>query len=181
MDFVAIDVETANSDCSSICQIGIARFENGELKETWESYINPRDYFDPMNISIHGIDENSVQSAPFFENVYEKLKQSLENNIVIHHMGFDKTAISRAMKKHGLTEFKVKWLDSAKMVRRTWKEYSSKGYGLGNITKQLGIVFNHHDALEDAIAAGKVAVKAIEKSQLSLDDWLKRVKKPINL
>jgi hypothetical protein len=24
MDFIAIDVETSNSDCSSICQVGVA-------------------------------------------------------------------------------------------------------------------------------------------------------------
>lgn len=28
-DFVAIDVETANADMASICQIGIAGFANG--------------------------------------------------------------------------------------------------------------------------------------------------------
>ena len=35
MDFVAIDVETANADLASICQIGIAHFSNSVLIRTY--------------------------------------------------------------------------------------------------------------------------------------------------
>jgi DNA polymerase-3 subunit epsilon len=31
MDFVAIDVETANPDMASICQVGLAAFSNGAV------------------------------------------------------------------------------------------------------------------------------------------------------
>ena len=33
MNFAAIDVETANPDCASICQIGIAEFKDGALAD----------------------------------------------------------------------------------------------------------------------------------------------------
>ena len=33
MNFVAIDVETANASMASICQIGLAEYENGVLSE----------------------------------------------------------------------------------------------------------------------------------------------------
>ena len=68
MDFVAIDVETANPDMASICQIGIACFKDGKLEKEWVSLINPEAYFDPINTSIHGIGESSVSSAPLFED-----------------------------------------------------------------------------------------------------------------
>jgi DNA polymerase-3 subunit epsilon len=54
MDFVALDVETANADSSSICQIGLATFEDGCLVDEWSTLVNPEDYFDPFNVSIHG-------------------------------------------------------------------------------------------------------------------------------
>jgi DNA polymerase III epsilon subunit-like protein len=60
MEFVAIDVETANADLASICQIGIAHFVDGKFCEIWESLVNPEDEFDFINISIHGIDESMV-------------------------------------------------------------------------------------------------------------------------
>lgn len=31
MEFVAIDVETANADMASICQIGIAKYSKGKI------------------------------------------------------------------------------------------------------------------------------------------------------
>ena len=48
-DFLVIDVETANADYSSICQIGIADYQDGELINSWESLINPNDYFNSWN------------------------------------------------------------------------------------------------------------------------------------
>ena len=41
MDFVVIDVETANADLSSICQVGIASFRDGRLADSWVSLVEP--------------------------------------------------------------------------------------------------------------------------------------------
>ena len=54
-EFTAIDLETANPDAYSICQIGIARYLDGELAEEWMSYIDPQANFNRDNIAIHGI------------------------------------------------------------------------------------------------------------------------------
>ena len=64
MNFIAVDVETANADLASICQIGVARYENGQLAFEWKSYVDPKDYFDSRNMSIHGIDDSMVAGAP---------------------------------------------------------------------------------------------------------------------
>jgi hypothetical protein len=60
MEFVAIDVETANANMASICSIGTAAFEDGVLTNEWYSLIDPQDYFAGMNVSIPGIDESHV-------------------------------------------------------------------------------------------------------------------------
>jgi len=52
MEFVAIDVETANADMASICQIGLAKFKDGQLVEEWSSFIDPEDYFDFIKIGV---------------------------------------------------------------------------------------------------------------------------------
>ncbi len=49
MNFVAVDVETANSKLSSICQIGIAEFQSGTLTHKWQSLVHPEDDFDGIN------------------------------------------------------------------------------------------------------------------------------------
>lgn len=180
MNFLAVDVETANADYSSICQIGIVEFEDGKLINKWSSLINPESYFDHFNISIHGITEDHVKNAPTFDSVYELISERINNKITIHHMPFDKVAISRACMEYNRDLIKPKWLDSAKIVRRTWEQFAYKGYGLANIAKHLNINFAHHDALEDAIAAAEVVVYACEKSGLSIEDWLLRSIQPIN-
>lgn len=62
---VALYVETANPDTSSICHIGIVHFEDGKPVERWSSLVDPQDYFDGMNVSIHGIDEEDLRALIF--------------------------------------------------------------------------------------------------------------------
>ena len=93
MGFVAIDVETANPDMASICQIGLARYKDGLLTEEWKSYIDPEDYFDDINISIHGIDESAVRGAPVLAQVSQQLHGFLDNRVVVCHTHFDRVAI----------------------------------------------------------------------------------------
>lgn len=180
MNFVVIDVETANPNFSSICQVGLAEFRDGNLFETWESLVNPEDYFDEMNISVHGIKEHNVIDAPKWPVVHEQLFSRLSNKIVVSHTAFDRAALTRACIKNGLQPHECLWLDTARVVRRAWPEFSQKGYGLANVTKHFGIEFLHHDAKEDARAAGEILLLAVEATGLSVEQWLERVVKPIS-
>ena len=77
MHFFSLDVETANYDSSTICQIGIGEFRNGEVVSTWESLIDPQSVFHYTNVRIHGITEEMVEDAPTFADVYPVLKEML--------------------------------------------------------------------------------------------------------
>ncbi len=180
MKYLALDVETANADYSSICQIGIAEFENGKVIDKWSTLINPESYFDPFNISIHGIRESDVKNSPTFDKIYEEIKNRLEGRITVHHMPFDKVALNRVCEEYQLPQIKTKWLDSAKITRRTWEQFAYKGYGLKNIADFLEIKFEHHDALQDAIAAGLVVANACLIKEMSIEDWFQRIELPIN-
>lgn len=100
--FIALDVETANADLASICQIGIVAFDEGEITDSWMSLVNPEDEFDPVNISIHGIDEDSVSTAPTFPSIHRHLSDALTGRIVASHMAFDKLALTRAHERYDL-------------------------------------------------------------------------------
>lgn len=180
MNFVAIDVETANADMASICQIGIAKFVNGGLVEEWITLINPEDYFYFVNIGIHGIEDSDVINAPIFPEVLDKLKYFMDGSICVCHTHFDRVSIAKAFQKYSIQPLNITWLDSARVARRTWDEFSWSGYGLANLCQKIGYKFNHHDALEDAKASGYVLLAAIKESKLDLDMWLRRVKQPIN-
>jgi len=179
MNFVAIDVETANASMASICQIGLARYSDGEVVEEWKTYIDPEDYFDAMNISVHGIDEEMVIGAPTLPEIFNELHGHLNNHVAVCHTHFDRVAINQAIEKYELKNLNCTWLDSARVARRAWEECAYRGYGIANICQRLGYEFQHHDALEDAKAAGYVLLAAIKETGLTVSDWLIRVELPI--
>lgn len=181
IDFVAIDVETANSDCSSICQIGIAQYKNGQLIEEWKTYVDPEDFFSPINTYIHGIDNSTVSNAPKFPEISESICQFMNESITVCHTHFDRTALNQAFEKYSLEPPSPVWLDSARVARRTWSQFAWSGYGLANICHKLGYEFEHHDALEDAKAAAHVIIKAIEVSGVDLEVWLRKVERRIRI
>ena len=138
MNFIAIDVETANGDYASICQIGLVRFEGGELNDSWQSLVNPEDYFAGINISIHGIDEMMVKDAPKFYELFDFLKDYLSGNTVVSHMPFDRVALNQVIEKYDLKPINCSWLDSARVARRAWPDkFARKGYGLANIAQHF--------------------------------------------
>jgi DNA polymerase-3 subunit epsilon len=180
MDFVVIDVETANPDLASICQVGIASFRDGCLADSWVSLVNPEDYFNAFNVSIHGIDNCQVKDAPTWCEVLPQVSARLQNQIVVSHTPFDRLALARACDRYNLAGCECVWLDSAKVVRRTWPEFSRSGYGLSNVAAHFGIDYQAHDALEDARCAGLVLLRAVAETGVSPEEWLTRVEQPID-
>ena len=180
MRFVAVDVETANADMASICSIGVAVFENGALASEWYSLIDPDDFFDPINITVHGITEADVQGAPTFKAAVADVERFLGSQVVVTHTHFDRVAIHRSAVRWAIPTPSCTWLDSARVARRTWAECAKSGYGLANVCKMIGHRFDHHNALEDAKAAGHVLLAAMEESGLDLDAIQKRVSQPID-
>jgi DNA polymerase-3 subunit epsilon len=173
-DFVAIDVETANPDVSSICQIGIAVFRSGELHKTWGSLLNPESHFDPGNVFVHGIDESRVRDSPIFPDLAGEILDHIGDGIVVCHTHFDRLSIGRAFERYDLESPSLHWLDTARVARRAWPELARRGYGLANVASKLGISFRHHDAVEDARAAGEVLLRACVEHEISAAEWLLR-------
>jgi DNA polymerase III subunit epsilon len=179
MEFVAIDLETSNADMASICQIGVVRYKNKEIMAEWTSMADPEDFFDPINISIHGITETIVTGAPTFPELYPQLKSLLQGVVCVSHTHFDRVSLDKAIRKYSLDPLGVTWLDSARVARRAWEDCAWKGYGLSNLCKKIGFEFKHHDALEDAKACGAVLNAAIAESEMDVEGWLTRVGQPI--
>ena len=181
LTFNSIDVETANADRASICQIGIVHVRDGEIKDQWQTFVDPEDWFDPYNVSIHGIRENDVRNSPTLPEVRGELRSRLRGSLLVSHTSFDRVAFERAMTRYNLEQLQVTWLDSARIARRAWPErYGRGGYGLKNIAKNLDISFKHHDAMEDARAAAEIVLRACATAGVAnIEEWLRRVDCPI--
>ncbi len=174
MNFVVIDVETANPSLTSICQIGLAPFRDGVPGPPKKWLVNPQDYFDPINVSIHGIDEDKVRDAPKWPEVYAAVVPFLAGNIVASHTVFDRAALTQACGNWHLSTCECLWLDTARVVRRAWPQFSQSGYGLANVAATFGIKYRPHNAAEDARCAGEILLLAVGHTGLSVEHWLIR-------
>ncbi|MGU3390863.1 exonuclease domain-containing protein [Sphingomonas sp. M1A8_2b] len=175
-DFVVIDVETACSRVSSICQIGIVGFRDGREIFDYETLVNPCDEFHLFNTRIHGIAEHHVVGQPSFADVHAIVDRHLSGRTTVAHSYFDKGALAAACRVHDRPAIETVWLDSVRVAKRAWPDLES--HRLGLLAQYLGIAHKHHDALSDARAAGWVIVKAIDHTGISLDEWLAPPRKP---
>ncbi|QTN34561.1 exonuclease domain-containing protein [Cognatishimia activa] len=165
--FIAVDVETANRGRHSICQIGLAYVSvSGDLRT--ESYlVDPEEPFSAFNIQLHGIGPDRVAGAPAFPEVLEALRHRLEESILVQHSTFDKQAFDMACHAYGIGPLSSEWINSVSVARRAWPEFKGNGgHGLANLKSELGLVFHHHDAEEDARAAAEVVLLAEERTGL---------------
>lgn len=174
MNFVSIDVETANSDVGSICQIGMAKYVKGKLIDTYCSLIMPQSSFSRFNIDIHGIDTKKVKAAPSMFDNYGKIIQFIGDNTVVSYTDFDQRAIFKCLQDHGLPLPSWQWIDASLMVRDTCQRFEKSGYNLANVCQEWKYSFNHHDALEDAKACGFVTITILRENNASITDWLEK-------
>ncbi len=175
-DFVVIDVETACSRVSSICQIGIVGFRDGREIFEYETLLDPCDEFHLFNTRIHGIAEHHVVGQPSFADVHGIVHGHLSGRTTVAHSYFDKGALAAACRVHDRPAIETVWLDSVRVAKRAWPDLES--HRLGLLARYLGIEHKHHDALSDARAAGWVIVKAIDHTGIALDEWLAPPRKP---
>ncbi|RZN31249.1 exonuclease domain-containing protein [Bradyrhizobium sp. Leo121] len=175
-DFIALDVETANADSASICSIGLVHFRQNEVFKSLTILIDPQDYFDPMNVSIHGIRPEDVAGKPTMEKVLPVISSVLEDTAIVHHSAFDRAALARAAQKYGARGLPCVWVDTLQVARRSWEHFREDGgYGLANLARAFSIDFRHHDASEDARAAGLLLLQAIKDGGKTLQNWVDEV------
>lgn len=173
--FIALDVETANSDASSICQIGIACVRHDGSIETYATYVNPRCHFSGFNTQLHGIGPHHVTTAPDFATAFARLSPLLTPHPLIQHSSFDKRAMEQACTAATLPAPPFSWSNSVTIARRAWPEFiGNGGHGLSHLKRQLGLSFDHHDAGEDARAAALVVLHAEARLGATYDQILAR-------
>ena len=172
-DFIALDVETANADFGSICSIGLVHFRGGAVFKSLTILVDPEDEFDPINISIHGIKPTDVVGKPTMAKVFPIIGAALRDAAIVHHSPFDRTALARAADRYGTGGLPCFWLDTLQVARRTWDGFRNNGgYGLANLAGAFGIEFRHHDAAEDARAAGLLLLRAVTEGGITLQQWV---------
>jgi DNA polymerase III subunit epsilon len=161
--FVAIDFETANNRSNSACQIGAVWVEDWKIVHEQVWLIRPpRMYFSPMCVSVHGITPRDCMESPGWDRVWAELQPAVEGQLIVgHNVGFDANVLLGCNQHYDIAISELEIQCTRLIAKRAWP--SNDGHGLAKITQHLGILFKHHDALEDARACAWVAIHAAEK------------------
>lgn len=156
MDFVAIDFETATSDYSSICSMGICVVENSRIVKVKEFLVRPTPLeFNDYNIKIHGITPSMVENEPTFAELWDEIKPYIENKLIVaHNASFDIGALCATLTQYGIKFPTLDYICTVKLSQDAYPDFPS--HKLNNLCSSLGITFSHHHAADDAYACACV-------------------------
>ncbi|MGW3798677.1 hypothetical protein I6I76_12775 [Dermacoccus nishinomiyaensis] len=160
LDFTAIDFETANSYRGSPCSVGLVRFRGGRPVDRAYWLIRPpaaASHFDAFNTQLHGIDADTVRDQPSWAGRLTEIVEFIGDDIVVsHNASFDIGVIRYACAADGIAWPRIDFFCTLVAARRHLRLPS---YRLPFVLDAYGAEVNdHHHALADAEAAGRVAV-----------------------
>ena len=166
MDFVAIDFETAMSNFTSVCSLGICVVENNIITDRKEILVRPEPFeFNEYNVKIHGITPDMVTDKPTFDMYWDEIKPYLDGKTVIaHNADFDVGVLCATLEYFGIPRPTFTYLCTVKLSQKAYPELES--HKLNNLCDALGIKFHHHRAYDDAYACACVMLRILEDYSL---------------
>ncbi len=153
-NFTALDFETANSDRTSICSVGIVRVESGRIVAKVHQLINPCTPFQYWNTKIHGITAFDVRNAPTFPEYWDNIRDYFKDNVVAHNAAFDICCLKQTIEQYGLEPPNFDYFCTLCISRKNLCLPSNK---LDAVARYFQLpAFDHHNALADAIICAKI-------------------------
>jgi DNA polymerase-3 subunit epsilon len=172
LEFVAIDIEwTDSQDPTSICEIGLAVFRNGEPIDTYRTYIRPPSGFvmGTRESSAHGIDKSIIDRGEPLKKVWSEIESYISGRVlVLHNATNDVNKILSTLVDSGYRDIKdFDYLDTMLIAKKLPWIKSKNGLSdladFFEIERQYAtydgredIAFQPHGALEDALLTGNV-------------------------
>jgi len=175
-DFITIDFETGTKSPESAISIGLVKHRNYQPIGSYYSLIRPpKLYIRPDFTEIHGLTVDDVKYAPDFGYLWKnEIKGFIgKTMLAAHNASFDMKVLKTVLKWHGLPVPKLPYFCTLNLSRQAWPKL--KSHTLTSLAKNFGIVYNAHNALDDALTCGKLVQMAVEKfdSEKSIEEFLK--------
>jgi len=162
-EFVAFDIETTGLSPSfdSIIEIGAVRFRNGELIESFNTFVDPERPIPAKITELTGINDEMVRGAPKIREALESFVRFTDGQVLAaHNATFDIGFISAACVKLSV-DFNPTFIDTRNMSRGMLANISR--FDLHTVANELNIPkFNHHRASDDAGAVAYILSAFLE-------------------
>lgn len=166
--FVVFDLETTGLNSSPsggnmdrIIEIGAYKIVGGEIKESFSTFVNPERKLSNEIVSLTGIDQSMVSDAPTFRQVMPDFFKFIDGCYLVGHniAGFDFKFIEYYCSVCGyVPERKI--FDTIPLSQQVLRGLSN--FKLNTVASYFGITFNHHRAIDDALATAKIFIELIK-------------------
>ena len=117
---VAFDIETTglNAGSDRMTEIGAVIYAGGEIKETFNTFVDPGMHIPAEITQLTGITDRDVKGAPSEAEAYEKLPRICRRSPdkSLHNADFDTGFMSAAAARSGI-EFEPVYLDTLVLAR----------------------------------------------------------------
>src|SRR5690606_14057240 len=103
--FIAFDTETSGAFPigSEIIEFGAVKWKNGQEIAHYQTLLKPRETLTEFNMSIHGISNEMVATAPLMKEKIREIYDFFGDAVPIaHHAPFDLGFVSVEFEAHGL-------------------------------------------------------------------------------
>lgn len=166
--FAVVDVETTGlrPTFERIIEIGVVRCRNGEIIDTYQSFINPGRSIPSFITNYTGISDDMVEDAPYFEEILPKLQDCFAGTVLVgHNLQFDMGFIRAEFQRAGDPGFKPVKICTLKLARRMYPFLRSKS--LSSVAAHLKVrSAGAHRAIYDAETTARVLDRML-KAKLS--------------
>ena len=174
-EYVAFDTETTGLNAMSdrLTEIGACIFSGGEVKEVFNTFVNPEMHIPADVTKLTGITDADVADAPDEETALRAfIKFAGDRPVVAHNAQFDMSFLGAVASRHGIRYTPVV-LDTLAMSRALCPEL--KRFKLDIVSDHLSLPkFNHHRASDDAMVVQRIMGKFIPmlkaKGAKTIDD-----------
>ena len=180
--FTYFDVEYANPQNRSICQMGIMcedYFTGEPFYPEKDIYVNPEDNFDIHCVRIHGITKEMVKNEPTFPQVWQGIEKYFTNSVVVGHnvASSDLDALIKNLRRYNIDIPELYYVCTFELAKEYIPSCLIKNYSLSTLCEYFDIdIDSEHNAFDDACADADL-LKALVK-EFSID-ISKKVKKYI--
>ena len=168
-EIVCFDIETTGLKVTTeaITEIGAVVLKNGQITDTFQTFVNPHRRLTPEIIGLTGITDAMLADAPSLKEALTAFLKFVDGRpLAAHNAPFDISFIRAGCKKVGLP-FDPTYIDTLILAQNLLPELHK--YKLDIVAEYLDLpAFNHHRASDDAGMVGYMLIPFFERMRNEL-------------
>ena len=159
-EIVCFDIETTGLKVTqeAITEIGAVRLRNGEIVETFQTFVDPERRLTPEIIGLTGITDDMLRGAPKLKDALTAFLAFAGNApLAAHNAEFDISFIRASCRKCSIP-FEPTYIDTLILAQNLLPGLGK--YKLDIVAEHLQLPqFNHHRASDDAVPVAQMLTK----------------------